>query len=297
MESLDLNIDNYDYEDILNLFKLKIDFNVEDLKNSKKKVLSMHPDKSNLDKEYFLFFSAAYKILYSVYQFREKASNSENYELPKEEIEYLAEKDEYNEEIIKNLIKNKKFNNEEFNKWFNSLFEKVKLENDYQDSGYGDWLKNNQGEINNCNSLDEMNKKILEKKKNLRDNQIINYNEIEESNNAGFCDLTNSKPEYYSAELFSKFQYEDLKRAHEESVIAVTDDDFKKKYNSFEDIRLQRQQQNLNPLIKEEANSILLNKNKKENEINSHRAYKLFKQQEIIDNTNKKWWAALKQIK
>ena len=63
MESLDLDIDNYEYEDILNLFKLNINFGENDLKNAKKQVLNMHPDKSNLDKKYFLFFSSAYKML------------------------------------------------------------------------------------------------------------------------------------------------------------------------------------------------------------------------------------------
>ena len=35
MENLDLDIDNYDYEDILNLFKLNINFQEYDLKNAK----------------------------------------------------------------------------------------------------------------------------------------------------------------------------------------------------------------------------------------------------------------------
>ena len=37
MEGLDLNIDNYDYEDILKLFELKFDFAENDLKRAKKK--------------------------------------------------------------------------------------------------------------------------------------------------------------------------------------------------------------------------------------------------------------------
>ena len=71
MENVDLNIDNYDYEDILNLFSLDQDFGENGLKNAKKIVLATHPDKSGLNKEYFLFFSKAYKILNFVYTFRE----------------------------------------------------------------------------------------------------------------------------------------------------------------------------------------------------------------------------------
>ena len=66
MEVLDLNIDNYEYEDILKLFDLDLNFGESEIKRAKKKVLMMHPDKSGLDKKYFLFFSSAFKILHSV---------------------------------------------------------------------------------------------------------------------------------------------------------------------------------------------------------------------------------------
>ena len=70
---LDMNIDNYELNDLLNLFKLDFDFNEDDLKRSKKMVLMTHPDKSKMPKEYFLFFSSAYKIIYSIYKFRHKS--------------------------------------------------------------------------------------------------------------------------------------------------------------------------------------------------------------------------------
>ena len=70
---LDMNIDNYELQDLLDLFHLDYNFNEEDLKKTKKTVLMTHPDKSKLPKEYFLFFSAAYKIIYSIYEFRYKS--------------------------------------------------------------------------------------------------------------------------------------------------------------------------------------------------------------------------------
>ena len=72
---LDLDIDNYDLADILNLFKLEEDFDESDLKNAKKTVLKVHPDKSRLPAKYFLFYSKAYKVLYNIYEFRNKSSN------------------------------------------------------------------------------------------------------------------------------------------------------------------------------------------------------------------------------
>ena len=48
-QEIDLNIENYDLEDLLNLFQLNYSFNIDDLKKrSKKMVLKLHPDKSGL---------------------------------------------------------------------------------------------------------------------------------------------------------------------------------------------------------------------------------------------------------
>ena len=296
MDINDLNIDNYNYEDLLNLFKLPFNFGESDLKIAKKTVMQMHPDKSGFHKKYFLFFSAAYKILFSVYQFREKGSLSEKLNPNNENIEYLAEKNKNNEEIIKSL-KNKS-NSDEFNMWFNKLFDEVKIENDYVDSGYGNWLKTNDDTSEqSCNNISEMNEQINVRKNKLRNNTIAKYNTINEFNSVGFCDLTNSRPEEYSSEMFSKLPYEDLKKAHEESVVPVTDKDFQQQYNSIDDIRYQRSQQHLEPMSDQASRDYLASVKNTDTFINSHRAYKLIKQQETIDNANKKWWSSLKQLK
>ena len=75
MESLDLNIDNYNLPDILALFNLPTLFNDADLKRAKLAVLKTHPDKSQLPKEYFLFFTKAYRIIHQIYTIRHPATN------------------------------------------------------------------------------------------------------------------------------------------------------------------------------------------------------------------------------
>ena len=72
MESIDLNIKNYDLKDLLNLFKLKYNFDKKDLKKAKEMALMTHPDKSKLKKEIFMFFLEAYKRLEEIYKFRVK---------------------------------------------------------------------------------------------------------------------------------------------------------------------------------------------------------------------------------
>jgi len=123
---MDLDITNYDYEDILKLFAINNQFNEEDLKNAKKKVLASHPDKSGLDKSYFLFFSSAYKILFSIYNFRMKHSSLTN--LNNYNDNYNADKDLINEQLIHKIISTK--SKSEFNSWFNEQFESFKISND-----------------------------------------------------------------------------------------------------------------------------------------------------------------------
>lgn len=298
MESLDLNINNYKLEDLLKLFNINLDFDDNDLRICKKKVLMMHPDKSNLSKEYFLFFCEAYKILYSIYNFKNKSKTNDNIKLVNNKLEYLVnDEEESNKEIINNLKKANKLDSKEFNNWFNKLFESINVSNDFNESGYGDWLKEDNDTIEKANNMENMNKLINLKKEKLRETKLANYYSIHEYNNNNFCDLTNAKPESYGSDMFSKLQYEDLRTAHEESVIPVTEKDFNIQYNSVEEIKLQRQNQNVEPLKEETSNEILNMRNSKDNEINSNRAFKLYKQQEDIENANKKWWGSLKQLK
>ena len=55
LSELDLNIDNYTLNDLYNLFNVSY-LDEPSLKTAKQIVLKMHPDKSQLDSKYFLFF-------------------------------------------------------------------------------------------------------------------------------------------------------------------------------------------------------------------------------------------------
>ena len=292
---MDLDITNYDYDDILKLFKVGQNFNEEDLKKAKKQVLASHPDKSGLDKSYFLFFSSAYKILFNIYNFRTKHSSTTN--LNNYNENYNAEKDESNALLIHKITNNK--SSAQFNEWFNEQFENFKITNDYEANGYGDWLTNaedNAQEQVKCKDLNSLHKIIEEKKQILRTHNLVKKREICEFNNTNYCDLTNSKPEDYSSGLFSKFQYEDLKKAHEESLIPVTNEDIINNYSSLEDIRSKRASQSLEPLKQNEATSYLNKSKEDENNISRARAYSLFKQDELSKQKNEKFWSNLKRL-
>jgi len=298
MENVDLNIDNYDYEDILNLFSLDQDFGENGLKNAKKIVLATHPDKSGLNKEYFLFFSKAYKILNFVYTFREKGNNCERKNINYENTDYILNNDENNKELINQLREKKILNPQNFNKWFNELFEKVKINNEYESNGYGEWLQDHQEYTNNTEkNLSKMHEEINIKKEELRSKQLSKYNKINEFNNNEYCDLTNSNVDSYSSGMFSKLQFEDLKKAHTESVVPVSHKDYNNKYSNIDNIRNERNQQNITPLSIKESNDYLNSEYNNNNYISSQRAFKLAKQEEEIEKKNNIWWSNLKTLK
>ena len=133
MDDLDLNIQNYDLEDILNLFNLNYQFTEQNLKQAYKTVLKTHPDKSGLDKEVFLFFKQAYSVLSKIYKFRNRKKECAHQQ------DYKADVDTEKALLLKKLDgKSVK----DFNKWFNTMFEKTKVSDNAVDNGYGNWYKN-----------------------------------------------------------------------------------------------------------------------------------------------------------
>jgi hypothetical protein len=120
--NLDLNIDNYSREDLYNLFGLvKSNLSEENMRESKKTVLKTHPDKSRLDPKYFLFFSKAYKRLYSIYEFQNKNT--------KKKVENNEYFDSDNTVVLDKMFEQDKHlkNPKNFNQWFNDQFEKHKV--------------------------------------------------------------------------------------------------------------------------------------------------------------------------
>jgi hypothetical protein len=132
---MDLNLDHYSLEDLLKLFKIPEQFTEADLKEARKRVVAVHPDKSGLDKEYFLFFHKAYSLLTSVHSFKRKAQ-ANMYET--QSFETILES---MEETDKRLLAERFSSNTSFLKEFNTLFETLYMK---EEDGYGDWLQSNE---------------------------------------------------------------------------------------------------------------------------------------------------------
>lgn len=294
MEGLDLNIHNYELNDLLNLFKLPFHFKEEHLKDAKKIVLKTHPDKSGLDKEYFLFFSQAYKYLLKIHQLRQ-SSTTTNTEYDKDEL-WSKE----HSVLIDGKIKT--MSQEDYTDWFNSTFEKMRLKDDSEETGYGDWLKSDEDLVDETvTSTSEMNEYIQNKKKQLR--ALVVHNDFQDMNtsNGGQFDLVREIPGNYGSSMFDKLQFEDVRKAHCESVIPVTEEDFhnRKKYTNIDELNRERTQdmvQNSDRWLSSHE-SMLKNAHSQDEDINIQRAYKLMNQDETIRENHEKFWSDMKRIK
>jgi hypothetical protein len=302
---LDLDIRNYKLEDITRLFKIPLVFNESDLRTAKLAVLQTHPDKSQLPKEYFLFFSSAYKMLYQVYTFR-TGKNRNIKESYKEVIDEDAI--DASEDSMKLCVdKVKRLSAAEFNKLFNEHYEKCKI-NMEEDAGYDDWFRSqddddadDEGEYDSAStnaSWDQRLSQIDKKKQILRENlALVSKNDLECVNiygggsRSGYI-LGQGAPAEHSSGLFSSLQYEDLKKAHTETVIPVTNEDYinSRKFNNthdlkvFRDLNLKSYNYDKDEAMKKKSTQMY-----KEEEDNTHRAFMMAKQDEIAQEMNKKF--------
>lgn len=286
-QEIELNIEKYDLEDLLNLFHLNYSFDGNDLKKAKKMVLRLHPDKSGLDKQYFLFFCKAFRVINEIYKYRFKSFNPNT--------EYVAGEDKNNKLLIKNLLKK---DNLEFNKWFNDAFEKINIVDEERKGGYGDWFKSEEDIDNRSTTKNMMHHKIMEKKEEMstlaRREEIRDFND----NSNTYKSIDGGAPELYSSDIFSKLKYDDLKKAHTETVVPVSNTDYQniKKFNNLESYRQYRNTQNIQPPSKEESQTYFNNKGKMEDHINTNMAYKLAKQDEEMEKANNLWWKSLRLL-
>lgn len=289
MCELDLDLDNYSLDDLLNLFNITEKILNEDImKQAKMITLKIHPDKSRLDPKFFIFFREAYIRLKDVYEFQNKSND-------KKPTIYENDIDENNATLLKNFIKKSKFeNSNNFNSWFNENFEKYKLE-DPNERGYGDWLKSNDDfiEMSDNVTMTNMNKIIEEKKKNIR--AVTVYKGVEDTvstikglNFGSLNDIDN----------FTSEKYTDLKQAYTETLMPVSEEDFDKmpKFKNIDQYRSHRDNVDVTPLNELESLKILERQEREAKKQSQALAYKYALEAEKVKQNDNLFWSALKQL-
>ena len=144
-----------------------------------------------------------------------------------------------------------------------------------------------------------MGEEIEKKKQHVR--SLVVHKGIDDlySNISGASNLTDESPECFSSDLFSNLKYEDLKKAHVESVIPVTMEDYNnvKKFKNLNEYNNYRNSQDNTPLSETQANEYLINKNKIEQTQTTDRAYKLATQFEESVKRQNNFWGSIMNIK
>jgi len=269
-DDLDLDINNYNYNEILELLNLNNNFNEHDLKESKKLILKLHPDKCNIKKEIFIFYSEVYNLVYKVWKTTQHNTR---------DLETMIAERNINQDINKTTIKNFK-NNKNFNKVFNELFESIYIR---KNDGYQEWFKSNSDLLDNLNENET--KELFNKLKLEQTNKqalIKNNYEITNKTHTNIYDETEDS---YSSDVFSKLNFDDLKHAHGTNVIPVNEQtylDKKKTIKSLEQTRIERGIQ-INPLNNKDSIKILQN----EKQLFQQQSLTLKIQQQINDNNQK----------
>jgi len=298
--SVDLNIEHYDLEDILHLFKIPPHFDESHLKRAKQIVLKTHPDKSGLSPDYFIFYSKAYKMLYGIWEFK-KSATTEKIDTYNTDYNSVTYNEEQKKELLDEFFTSnkKKFKNtKDFNSWFNQQFEKNKLEQEGEAKGYEDWLRDPREEpTTHANGLADMAQQIDRKKAELR--SLIVRQDVEDiTSSTNASSIINSAPQTYDSDLFSQLSFQDLHKAHTQSVIPVTEEDYlvKQKFSSVNEFAMHRSQQDTKPLSEQQAMQYLKHRTQSEDTLATKRAYQLAKEAELVQKREQDFWASIQRI-
>mgnify|MGYP001146843271 CR=1 FL=1 len=118
MDSLDINIYNYNLDEILTIFQLEYNYQKKDLPKCKEIAVQLHPTYSNLDPCFFNFYIRAYKIVECLYDVRTQKMllNASYFPNPSDDAYFLQkireipnfENYENNEELITKIYKEDK---------------------------------------------------------------------------------------------------------------------------------------------------------------------------------------------
>jgi hypothetical protein len=301
IEHIDLDIDHYNLDDLLNLFHLPHDFDERGLKAAKQIVLQMHPDKSHLDAKYFLFFTKAFKTLYSLHVHKNKSMKERS------ESDYadVNDNEEKNAVLSGFFEKNKKLKNpRDFNQWFNKEFEKTKVDTEETQKGYGAWLRSDE-DIESGNNVTQagMNEAFEKKKRELRA-LVVKRDEVEGFGCGSSSLLSGSlgleAPQEFEGGLFSKLPFQDLQQAHKVSVIPVSQEDYAavKKFSSMDEYKRHRDHEAIQnrPLSETQAIAFLRKREETGERESTDRAYRLAKQMEEAQKKAKGFWGGLQKI-
>lgn len=309
-QNLNLNINEYSIEDITNLFQIPLLFNANDLARAKKIVSKLHPDKVPCSKRtkdtipIFRFFLDAYRTLQDIHEFRQnqikqKTIDKQTYDHDMyQKLDFVNRSEEQNQ-IIKKLGKK-----DDFNSFFNDLFEKSGCKT--ESNGYDDFLKSNEGimpekKITQADMANHFEKEKQKQKSRdlIRYDDVLSYNQGVSNNNLDESEVSN-----YSSSMFSNgngLVYEDVKDVYTNGLIAITEDDIRKhtnKQRNLENYQKMREHDfnGYEKRRKEMEHTIKTNYEFEKEKLDMQRKFNLMKQDEQNRRKSDQFWSHMRGI-
>jgi len=268
-----LDIHMYKFNEILNIFDLTDKITIDDMNRAKKKVLMMHPDKSKLPSEYFLFYKKAFDIIVNYYKNVEKIETSK-IEIQKEKVYQPHENSLYDRNTNQKITSTiEKMDTKEFSKKFNELFEKnigthVAAENENK-KAKNEWFYKEEPLYRVEEKGQNINRAIENMKQQQHQLGLVRYGGVRELYSSGGTKLYEEDEEedeltdiYVSSDPFSKLKYDDLRKVHKDQTVFIVsekDYDTMPKYNGVDQYSVARSM-GIAPIEKQKAEQMLHDK-------------------------------------
>jgi hypothetical protein len=242
MTEYNLDISQYSFNELLELFELNpTTVSIQNLTKAKRKVLFMHPDKSGLPPEYFLFYKKAYDMVYQMYGDIHKI----NAKLPEESPEYNPNDRNISKESLKM---------DNFHEIFNKLFEENKI---MKNTRSNDWFSDpKEMKYSITGTVNDSIERLKESQQNL-----VKYNGVQiMKSKSGSSFYDEDEEEYVETDVFSKLKYEDLRKVHKDQTILNGVRQYQPQNFTVEEFKQSRSIVPI-PMSKEEAQQILESQN------------------------------------
>lgn len=272
-----LNIKMYSYPELLALFQLESvpRLTADHMKHAKQVVLRMHPDKSRLPSQYFLFYKKALDIIVEFYEREQKTSRP----VPTTPVDYVAERpggalNRASNQSVQDRIGG--MDAGDFQTTFNRLYEEnmVNREQQKQREDRHEWFRSSDTTADWDHAGPRggsIHDKFEHIKQTHASQQLATYRGVQSLHSMSGIGAGNMYEEdevagdaaaagvYVTADPFAKLKYDDLRKVHkDQTVLTVSERDLQKvtRYGSVDQLRAAREHAP-EPLDKQRARDML----------------------------------------
>ena len=261
-----LNISMYSLEELLGLFNLSYDIDLEGIKRAKKKVLMSHPDKSRLPSEYFIFYKRALEV---VVQFYEEQTRH-NRKVTNEPIQYS------NMNVVDKNVKRtiNEMKTKDFQKKFNEIFEQNMTTK--PDPNRNEWFRKDEPLYNDLENVSAQNMGHAFDTIKSKNALSIRDSGIQTLGGGGTNLYDEDDDKYVTCDPFGKLKFDDLRKVHkDQTILAVSEKDYDtmRKYSSMDNLIHERGRDKLTPLESSEAEKMIETRQKERERIIMRKQY------------------------